>query len=550
MDLLLAVQDFLIAWQKGKRENIESVSTPTFAKLLRELPNSHLERLAKKVAGEKLKPHEFRPEATIDGNDAIVKLQRTKGVLVLTMKQTKKGWKVGDAAIESRKDKDQLASARRTATAIRTVVKFLKAYQADDKQELKTIAAGRLYDKCLKVADLKTVPLPSPDSLGDKDVVKTHDKGGEYILQQGATTLKISLLSPSGTVDENSTAPYVVDDVTFYDAKEERRLSAVYTAQAKLQLFMSALIKGNLSLVRENSTKDLNYKVWSKLGSVTLPEILPPEIELVQPTISGADYHGAVTNLYVHQGSRELTYVMRDYSGDVTVDDILMPVMDRPSSMKQTMQAMLPIRLLVGAMRDAASAGQTDVKQLALLRAVTSNDFNRVVWSQMTQVPEPAFAVLSRLDMALASINDSPTGQVVVLGDERFGAKIELVHERDTLLVDRVWMLGPHEGEEAAELKRLLKTQLVRRTSPRRQTLDPMSAHPIVTDPPRSAEQIPTEANWQDSPAGGRSANSGVTAGSGVTTAGGATTDEFADPKSTGSATAGTASSGSATFKP
>ncbi len=34
--------------------------------------------------------------------------------------------------------------------------------------------------------------------------------------------------------------------MTFYDSKEERRLSAVFTAQAKMQLFMNALIKGNL----------------------------------------------------------------------------------------------------------------------------------------------------------------------------------------------------------------------------------------------------------------------------------------------------------------
>ena len=54
------------------------------------------------------------------------------------------------------------------------------------------------------MADLKTVPLPAPDSLGDKDVVKTHMTrrenvevcGGEYMIQQGKTTIKISLVSP------------------------------------------------------------------------------------------------------------------------------------------------------------------------------------------------------------------------------------------------------------------------------------------------------------------------------------------------------------------
>jgi len=459
-----------------------------------------LERLTKKVAGEKLKPHEFRPEATIDGNDAIVKLQRTKGVLVLTMKQLKKGWKVADAAIESRKDKDQLTSARRTATAIHTVVAFLKAYQADDKKSLQTVTASRLYDKCLKVADLKTVPLPPPDSLGDKDVVKTHDKGGEYVIQRGTSTVKISLLSPSAKMDENTSVPYTVDDVTFYDAKEERRLSAVFTAQAKMQLFMNAVIKGNLLLIRENSTKDLNYKVWSRLGAVSLAEILPPEIELAAPVISGADYHGAVTHIYVHQGARELTYVMRDYSGDVTVDDILMPVMDRPGSLKETMQALLPVRLFVAGLRDAAAA-EANERPLNLLRAVTSNDFNRRVWSQISQVPEPAFTVLSRLDMPLSTITDTSTGQTVVLGDERFGARIELVREKDFLVIDRVWMMAGAQGDPT-ELKHILISQLVRRGGPRSLALDPMSAHPIATEPARTADGSPSDTDRQDAPTG------------------------------------------------
>jgi hypothetical protein len=396
-----------------------------------------------------------------------------------------------------------MTSARRTATVIHTVVKFLKAYQDDDKKALHAVTADRLYEKCLKVADLKTVPLPAPDSLGEKDLVKTHDKGGEYVVQHGTTTVKIALTLPAGNLDDTTTAAgYTVDDVTFYDSKEERRLSAVYTAQAKMQLFMNAMIKGNLLLVRENSTKDLNYKIWSRLGAVTLPEILPAEIELSSPVISGVGYHGAVTHIYVHQGSRELTYVMRDYGGDVTVDDILMPVMDRPSSMKETMQAMLPIRLLAAALRDAAGASQSTDHQLQVLRSVTSNHFNRVVWSQVNQVPEPAMGVLPRLDMPLATIADTPLGQTVMLGDERYGAKIELVRERDTLLVDRVLMLGGGQAE-VSELKHVLQSHLVRRGSPRSFAFDPMSAHPITTDPQRTADAGSSDNDGLEPMAGG-----------------------------------------------
>jgi hypothetical protein len=493
MDLLLAVQDFLVAWHGGKPAQVQAVVAPTFFSLLKDLPQAQLDRITKKVAGEKLRPKEFRPEATIDGNDAIVRLQRAKGTLVLNMAHLKQGWRVSDVSIESRKDKDQMTSARRTARAIHTVVQFLKAYKDDDKRALEKVAASRLFDKCLKVADLKTVPLPAAESLGEKDVVKTHltktDNvevcGGEYVITQGKSTIKISLISPPGVVIDPEKVVFSVDDVTFYDAKEERRLSAVYTSQAKMQLFMNALIKGNLPLVRENSTKDLNFKVWNRLGPVTLTEILPAEIELAVPVITSIDYHGAVTNINVHQGNRELTYVMRDYSGDVTVDDILMPVMDRPSSMKETMQAMLPLRLFAAALRETEGNPHPGDKQLDLLRGVTSNDFNRVVWSQINQVPESAYAVLPRLEMGLASIADATNGQTVVLGDQRYGAKIELVRERDALLIDHVYMLGGGQTE-TAELKHTLKSTLVRRGSPKAFATDPMSANPIATDPPKT----------------------------------------------------------------
>ncbi len=185
MDLLLVVQDFLVAWHKGKREEVQAVTTASFGKLLGELPTTHLERLTKKVAGERIKSDEFRPEATIDGQDAIVKLQRARGILILSMKLTNKGWKVADVQVESRKDKDQLASAKRTATVIRTVVDFLKAYKANDKPALQKLVAEKFYDKCLMLADPRLVPLPTPDVLGEKDTVTTQEHHGRISAAAG-----------------------------------------------------------------------------------------------------------------------------------------------------------------------------------------------------------------------------------------------------------------------------------------------------------------------------------------------------------------------------
>jgi hypothetical protein len=499
MDLLLVVQDFLVAWHKGKREDVQKVTTVSFGKLLGELPTTHLERLTKRVAGERIKSEEFRPEATIDGQDAIVKLQRARGILILSMKLTNKGWKVSDVQVESRKDKDQLASAKRTATVIRAVVDFLKAYKASDQRELKKLVAQRFYDKCLMLADPKLVPLPAADVLGEKDTVTTQELTAEYVLSRGDDTVKISLSCPSpepnnpkAAIQDPENPKFLIDEVTIYDSKSEKRLAALFTAQAKMQLFVKAILKGDLSLVRANSSKDFDVKVWNRLKSLPITEILPPEIEMAPAVNSDpTDFRGPVIRIPVRQGGRELTYVMRDWNGDVSVDDVLMPVIDRPQSLKDTLQVLLPIRLFASTLRDSSVATEGQEPQLELLRGITSRTFNRLVWSQITQIPESAYAVLPHLDMPVASISDTSTGQVVQLGDERFGAKIELVREGELVMIDRIWLLAGQA--DPPELRHSLQLQLAKR-GPRGFAVDPLSTHPISTDPSQTASSTSADA--------------------------------------------------------
>ena len=119
-----------------------------------------------------------------------------------------------------------------------------------------------------------------------------------------------------------------------------------------------------------------------------------------------------------------------------------------------------------------------------MLRGITSRNFNRLVWGQISQIPESAYSVLPHLDMPLASISETSTGQMVQLGDERFGAKIELVREGELLMIDRVWLLAGQA--DPPELRHSLQMQLAKR-GPRGFALDPLSAHPISTDPSRTA---------------------------------------------------------------
>jgi hypothetical protein len=142
---------------------------------------------------------------------------------------------------------------------------------------------------------------------------------------------------------------------------------------------------------------------------------------------------------------------------------------------------------------DAPETSEARQAQLDVLRATTSRNFNRVVWSQVRQAPEATFAVLPNLDASLTSITDTPAGQTVQFGDERFGAKIELVREKELLVIDRLWVYG---GTKVAhyELKNSLQIQMARR-GPKGLNHDPMSTNPISTDPPQTAEAALPESS-------------------------------------------------------
>jgi hypothetical protein len=169
----------------------------------------------------------------------------------------------------------------------------------------------------------------------------------------------------------------------------------------------------------------------------------------------------------------------------------MMPVLDRPQSLKDTLQVLLPIRLLTSALRESSLATEGQEPQLELLRGITSRNFNRLVWGQISQIPESAYSVLPHLDMPLASITETSTGQTVLLGDERFGAKIELVREGELLMIDRVWLLAGQA--DPPELRHSLQMQLAKR-GPRGFAADPLSGHPISTDPSRTASSASVDS--------------------------------------------------------
>ena len=492
MDLLLSVREFLAAWEQGDRAAILAVTAPASAKVLAQLPQEQLQHLARQVAANERTSARLQPEAQLDGDDAVVRLKRAAGEIVLTCKQTGGHWKVVDAKVEGKGKHDHIKSVIKTAGVLTAVNGFLTAYGAADKPALQKHCTPNLYDKSLKFGDLKSAMLPTISGRVEHDQVQITGDGAEFIDRGSSEVLKISLLRQSSEADVETPARYLVNEVTLYDATQEKRLSSTFTSRAVMELFSQALAQRDLQKLRMTATTDFNHRVWDVLDVQRLAELPLPEIEPAPPQVLSTEYRGEVTEITVQQGSRVLTYVLREWSGRASVDDVLMPVLDRPNSLKTTLELTLPVQNFLLSLRTARPDVATHAPQIEFLQVNSSNDFNRCVWTQTDRIPDGGRLALPHFDAPLTAIRQSDEQAQLTYGDDRFGARVSLIKEHSRFVIDQITLIAGPQETQRADLKQLLKSELAGRglePSPNlsRQgggpAADPLSSQPISTEP-------------------------------------------------------------------
>lgn len=449
MDLLLTVRELLAAWTQGGRDDVLGVTTAEFGQRLGELPPAYLARLTRQVAGEQAQNSRHSPEAQMDHNVAIVRLERTTGEMVISFRLQNGVWKVDDIAVESKADEEHIPSVRKMAQVISTAVSFLDAFEADDKQVLANVCTKKLQE-VLMPADLSSVMLPSADGPNENYHVKSHGDHASFVIPGETHLVKVSL-----TREEKPDQPsrYLVEEVTIYelDGKQEKRLSALFTARAMMYLFSDSLAHRDLLMLRRIATPDFSSRIWKKVDEQSIRWLPLAEFENVTPEISAIVFRGAITEITVKQGSRTLKYMLRSWNGKLRVDDVLVSVSGRPESLKQTLELMMPVF-------DFAKG--IDRAQVDLLQRTSSNDFNRVVWNQVRRFPTVGAAVVHRLQSPLKSVELEPDRATLKLGTESWGAHVHLVREHEHWVIDDVLVISGLEPAQRRPLKQALRVEL------------------------------------------------------------------------------------------
>ena len=467
MDLLLSMREFLDAWKNGDRDDVLRTVTPEFADTLRPLPPAYLNRLTQQVVGKQKTGNRLQPRAQLDEDTAHVRLPIAVGELWLTAKRADGHWLVDEVEVNSRDEKAAIPSTRQLAQVTHAATAFLNAYHAGDKPLLRTLCTEKFYSGSLAPANLSQVPLPSGDvpadsvqihmasqgfSSSDPQEAQLRGKHSDFVVEGTSEVLKLSLLREEAD-DSDHTAKYLIEEVTLYelDSRQEKRLSALFTAHALVQIYAEALAGRDLDTLRSNSTIDFSRRVWQHLHAGTLHEMPMNEIEDAAPKIQSTVFAGSLTEVTVTQGSRALTYMLQDRQGELLVDDVLMPTIGRPSSLKSTLEYMLPVLDFASGLR---------LEQVDVLQRNSSRDFNRLVWQVTPKLPRIGHDVVQHLHAPLVSIEHSDDRANLVLGDDKFGAHVTLIRESGRWVVDELMLITGTMPRDHVELKRHLRMQI------------------------------------------------------------------------------------------
>ena len=472
MNLLISVREFIDAWDVGDREKALEVAGPEFRQALDRLPPVYFAHLTRQVLGDLDSDKSFRPQAQIDDDVAIVRLPRAVGETILTLKLTKDDWHVTDVAIDAKKEEDSVISVRKQAVAVGTCTEFLEAYQRGDRDGLKkvcdkdllrrkprdwrpeagSVARGSAHgSRTRSPVAVPSSRLPAPRRTRTR--ADRHAAG-----RSGRSQCTAELLRPR------------CDDLRTRVQAGEAALGAVHRAgdaQSLLPGPRRARPRSSAALQHARLQQPRVAAIESSHG----PRIAARNLRRTAHQARFADVPGCLdSRSRVRQGGVAVTYLLRDEGGRFFVDDIQWQVSGRPTSVKQTLELMVPIKNFAAAVALGRDPGEQRAA-IEILQGSCTADFNRLVWGQTDFVPNAGLSADAFLDAPLQSMSQTDDKVLVRLGDDRYGAEISMLKEHGRLLVDEIQLIAGAEPQQRVEMKTTLRNVMAQGTAMRPESM-------------------------------------------------------------------------------
>jgi hypothetical protein len=245
-------------------------------------------------------------------------------------------------------------------------------------------------------------------------------------------------------------AEFRVDEVTLFenDQKEVKRLSSMFLSHAVANLYVSALQKRDLVKLKELASADFQQRVWNRDAARHFAIMPDPQIPDAEPQVISSSFRGDISEVTISVGETPMTVVMHFAGGWMVVDDVLIPALDRPTSLKANLEALLTVQAF------ASAAHRGDLKELI---RESADGLDRLAWRQMTESPELLQQLVRPLVSEVVSIRPGDPWTLVRTSDGLVQAEIKIVREGTQLVVHDVSLMSAADEDQRMDLMGTLK---------------------------------------------------------------------------------------------
>lgn len=490
MDLLLTCREFLITWKDGNREEQLGYCDDALRSELEQLPPKWFVRLSNDIVGSG-RQRSFRPEARMNGERAVVVVPHPDGSLFLEMKSTDEGWRVRDLAIEPTSENSTgIRSLSKMTRALNRSARFLTAYAAENRDNLQATASQKFYQQCLAAADLDSVSIPVPALLAAEYQAKHFPDRIELLLKTDGQTYMLTLRNEEQGLDDGTKglSEPRIDEVTLFgrDGDQVQRLSSMFLAHSVVNVFIDSLRDRDLKQLQKISSADFNERVWSRSYGRHFGILPFPDLDKGEPDVISTVFHGDVTEVTVVVGETPMTLTLHMARGWMVVDEVVIPAHNRPVSLKQNLELLLPVYAF------AAAAHRGDLP--GLIRE-SSDGLDRTVWLQVSQVPPLAKQLVRPLMSEVLSIAPEDSWTTIRTSDGTTATEIRLTREGTRHVVHDITLISESNAQNrmefmAAMRQSIAESQLNSRMHRREEIQQASATVPAETAAPVQSENV------------------------------------------------------------
>ena len=445
MDLLLTIREYLSTMQQGSRAELLAGSAPELNEALADLPEPWFHQLITAITDEMGPGMVRRPKIDIAGSEAMASLPSLNGVLRVQVQHRDDQWKISNLELQKRQEEQHPGSLLRQAHAMTCVSSFLEAYNSTDRIRLQALSEQKFFSNSLRIGNLSMIPLPDSAHAPDDFQIQAFAGQLTIMVPFEDNICRFDLIpADSGDSDPVTTesppaksSDFVIKDVLIYDrvTRRQRNLRLAFTAPARGMLFVDALNEGNLPLLRQISSRKMTEQIWMPLSELPQPQIplaRPPHGPLqLQDSIAQGD---STELQFVAADGRLCSVMMEEQNGDLLVTDLQYP--DANAGVTSLQHQLL---YAVPLMQFAAAWESGSVDQI---RATTSAEFERLVWSNIDRLPAQLQYLPQLLRQPLKSIRPVEHEVLVEVGRRGVEAVVRLVPRRGVPAVDEITLFS------------------------------------------------------------------------------------------------------------